>query len=61
MELNDKDVKHEWRDISFVTDAFWFVNFKSHINYIISVLQYFSNSTLIQKLIFLIFYSVVER
>jgi hypothetical protein len=52
MEQNDKGVEHEWRDISFVKDAFWFVNFKSHTNYIISVLQYFSNSTLIQKFIF---------
>jgi len=50
-----KDAKHGWHAISFVKDALWSLNFKKHANYIILVHQYFSNSILVQKFIFVIF------
>jgi hypothetical protein len=32
-----KGSKHEWYAISFIKDALWFLNFKNHINYTISI------------------------
>jgi hypothetical protein len=44
---NEKGIKHGWRALSFIKYAFWFLNFKNHANYTISVPQYFSNSILL--------------
>jgi hypothetical protein len=52
---NEEDTKHGWRTISFAKDTLWYLNFKNHINYTISVPQYFFNSILVQKFIFVIF------
>jgi hypothetical protein len=54
-DQNEKDTKHWSLAISFANDAFWFLNFENHANHTISVSQYFSNSILIQKFIFIIF------
>jgi len=53
-ELKWKGAKHGWCAISFAKDALLFLNFKNHANYTILVSQYFSNSNLVQKFIFVI-------
>jgi hypothetical protein len=55
-KMKKKKTKHGWHVINFVKDAFWYLNFKNHLNYIISTPQYFSNSIMVQKFIFIIFY-----
>jgi len=49
-----KGIKYEWRARSFKKDILWSFNFKNNTNYMILVI-FFSNSILIQKLIFVIF------
>jgi hypothetical protein len=41
----------------FAKDIFWSLNFKNHVNYTLSVPQYFSNSILVQNILFLLFFS----
>jgi hypothetical protein len=44
----------------FWKNIFWSSNFKNNANYTILVPQYFSNLILIQKFIFVIFYSLID-
>ena len=53
----EKGATHRWHAISFTKDTLWSLNFKNHENYTILMPQYFSNSILIQKFIFLKFFS----
>jgi hypothetical protein len=54
-DWNEKGAMHGWHAISFVKDAFWYLNFKNHADYTVSVPQYFSNSMLVKKFNFVIF------
>ena len=53
-DQNEKNIKHGWHAISFVKYALWSLNFKNHASYTIPAPQYFSNSILVQKFIFVI-------
>jgi hypothetical protein len=41
MDQNEKHTKHGWHAIIFIKNVLWFLNFKNHVNYIISAPQYF--------------------
>lgn len=56
-----KCIKYGWHIIIFTKDALCSLNFKNQVNYTISVHQYFSNSILVKKFIFVIFQFLVKR
>jgi hypothetical protein len=56
-----KCIKYGWHIIIFTKNALCSLNFKNQVNYTISVHQYFSNSILVKKFIFVIFQFLVKR